>query len=698
MPNDTLADKIAAQMGMTVPSLEPGDEEPGSEVALRPDPTRSPDISGIPVNPYEELSAKRYGSAEETDPRDRSTFEKAVETGAFLVGPKVFGGPAKRALGGLANKIGPGTKEALPTVARLFGAGMGQMTGRQFTMSPEDNRTLESGLAFAEGVLAEEIGILGGKHILEPIGKRAVSWARGKPFVGRIVEPFSGKLIEGADEALEQLAPYGVGPTPGQISKSRLIDAVEQVVESSEAGAPRLLAKRSAAEARATQNILEFGERFGQTRSKKEVGELAASVLRNEKEAHRAFVRSEARNLDRLGRREITVDIGDVLDEAKAGKKAAERLGNKGTRLRDMYDYILLSRKESVQPGIGAAKGARSRAMERTTRSNRVSFEEAQEIRSILLEAERAVDDPLPNRTAALAGRMAGRVDEKMELAAKLSGRSDFLQAFRDFNSLVKKGYTAFNNPVMKGILGHTEPEVVYSTIIKGNDVPASRIGNVRHIIEKGVSEGRVDPNTWETIQGRWIRDQLDSAADSVVTGKYSGEKLLGNLKTTGQERLDEIFPIDRGKAFKSFARTLYITQKTASDEGRQQFGGVAMRLVQAGAIIGFPSAVIGDLVAGGGLGVTSATAGASFGFVMVGPMGLARILADDTARRLLTKGMTSGPTTTASRVISQKLIQRLDEILPIGSAYVVDPNENQTSDSGGSIPSILDLMSKGAK
>jgi hypothetical protein len=439
--------------------------------------------------------------------------------------------------------------------------------------------------------------------------------------------------------------------------------------------------------------IRHFAKKFGDMRSTNEVGDLVGSALRNEKEAHRALVRTEVGNLDRLGRNEVMVDISDILDAAKAGKRANKSRGNRGVGIERLYDFILLSEKGTVAPGIGAAKGARARQVERVGRSSRVTFKEAQEMRSLLLEAERATDDPLPKITEALAGDLAQKVHGKMELAAKLSGNNRLLQAWQGFNDLVSGGHTQFNNQVMRELMGHTEASRVYTEGIRGM-VPPERIRAIRGIIEKGVAGGRVDPIVWQDVQGRWMRDAIEGAV-SVETGSVRGKALLEHLKTVGPERMRALFPEDGGAGFRRFARTLYLTQKTATEkEAGGTFGGVAMRILQAGAVLTYPVAMWK------GEGETRAATTANLAFILLGPAALARALRNPKAISLITRGMTTGPVEGASRLGNQLQVH-LRDILPPGSAYVgevTDPNRPARSATPTDPPSIESLAPRGGQ
>jgi len=690
MAGKTLAEEWAEDMGIPAASIGPRKESPIG------DSLPTVDVSGNPVRPYAEASAE-YGNPEVAPRsglgltrRQRGLLETGAEMGASMTGAmygpraaEYLAGKGLRFFGGPAGRI----------IAGITGSGLGEAGIQQFMVQDDESRLAETSKAFARGALAEAFG-QGLRFSAEPVTSRAISLLKTRPRLGKAVDPFSGKLALGAEDAIEQLRPYEVSPSAGQLSTSGLVDNVENVAEASLLGGPIIRGWRAKAEGRAVQMLRNFADRFGRTRTTEEVGELMGSILRGEKEAHQAFVQAEVKNLDKLGRHEVTVDISDVLANAQAGLKAAERLGDEGRGLRRVYNYVLRPEKQSVVPGIGAPRGARARTVERYLRPKRVSFEEAQEIRSILLEIGRSSDDPLPPRAIAIANKFAGDVHGKMDLSAKLSGNSELYNAWVDFNDLVSGGHIKFGNQVMRQLMGHTEPSKIYENGIKGM-VPPERIRNIRGIIEKGVAEGRVDPVVWEDIQGRWLRDTL-AQAESVETGQLEGKALLEQIKKAGPERMKALFPEDGGSGFRKFARTLYLTQKSvASGEGGGNFGGVAMRLLQAGAVLTYPVALWK------GSGEERAAATANLAFVLLGPAALARVLRDPKAISLITQGMRTGPTTSSARIFSQLQVH-LRDILPPGSAYEgeIGNSEGKTSNpaSTGGVPGISDLATKGVQ
>lgn len=676
MPNETsdetIAERMAREMGLTVPQMRPagGADARSTSGAALP----RVDLEGKPINPYEP-SIERHGDPDAAA-KQRSRFETGVEIAGALGG----GGIARK----VATKLGQtGLKLA---ASQGFGAGLGEAGVRQFTADLEENesRSLDTAKAFARGALGETLGLAGNRYLLEPLGKGVVAGMNRVPGARRLVNPFRGKLEEGAEAAIKQLEPEGVRPTPGQLSTSKWVDSFENVVDASLFGSGRLQAARGKAEDVATKHIRAYVEEFVGKTSPEEAGMLLGSALDNTRDAHSAAVRASYRKLDRAIGGEVQVDLGRVLGITKAERKKTEMLGKSaGSGIRSMLDDILKTEKQSVAPGIGAAKGAKSQTVDKFMRGEKVSFEEAAAVRSMLLERGRSGTDVMPARTEALANRLAKLVDHQMSLAAKGTS-GEVYELWRGANALSSQGHTAFNNRVMKSMMNQVEPERVYEAAVSGASKP-SRIRHVRKIVEEGVAKGQADPLTWSSVQGQWV-DDIARKAMNEETQTMSGGKLLTSIKQMGPERLAELFPVDRGKNITQFARTLAMTQKSAS--ANESFA-VAMKLSQAGAVLSLPATLSSEKTR------TPAITGTTI--IILGPIALSRLLTNPSAARLLTTGMTSGPTKFTSRMAGQ-LLSHIDLLSPRGSAFMAkEPGAGGTPQpEQSSVPSITDI-SRGA-
>jgi hypothetical protein len=568
-------------------------------------------------------------------------------------------GKGLRAMNWLSKKGVPlAQKRFAPAVGRVLGAGTGEAAVRQATLDADENRLLETGESFARGALGEAVGIGAEKWVFKRLGGKVVAGARRLPGVRRLVDPFRGKLDLGAEDAIETLeAAGGVRPTAGQLSESKWVDRFENIIDASLTGQGRIQAYRGRVEEVATKVVNDHVARFRAGATAEDAGNLLQTALSNGAEAHRIAVGKAYQHLDSLmpgGQGQV--DLGPVLKYAQAKLKIGQRRGKGGTAYRGVFEDILLSKSDKAAQEIFPTE-----QMAGVGRRRYVSFHEAQEIRSQLLARERLATDPIPDITAGAAADMAGHVDAAMAKASKgISGEA--YEAWRAANSLVAVGKTGYNNRVIKSMVNAIEPEKVYNSLIATASTP-SRIRKVRRIVEEGIARGDTDSLTWEAVQGQWL-DQVIRESTDHKTLQLSGEQLLTKIhKGMGPARLAELFPVDRGKTFERFARTLYIAQEAASPDAPF---AVAIKLSQAGIIFG---GLTGAWLAEGE-GRRVALGGSAM--VLLGPVGLARVFTNPKAVRLMTTGMTHGPTTAASRTFGQ-LLSHIDNIVPTGAAYTAE-------------------------
>lgn len=416
--------------------------------------------------------------------------------------------------------------KAIKAAKQILGAGAGGAAG---SLAAEVRDPTEKPLETAKEVAKE--GVAG-----ETIGLGVV--AAGKKAIG----PFKDRLIEGAEEAYKLITERGGVITPGKLSKSRVLDTLEGVTESSLLGGGRITEVEEQTVDMARGLADDYFDSFISKSSREETDLLIQDAVKEGGEALKAIGGAFYRRVDAL--------TDTVLVDISKTKKLAQNL---------------LARSEK---GLGS-EDVRKIANNIAQKKNVISFDEAQIIRSDLLAVSRAKEKGLvAGKGEAFAKHLAKNVDDQMTTAAKGLDKEG-LEAWRTANEFWKTKSKMFNNRIIKNI-AVKEPERLFETSFKHNNPRTIR--NIKNVIG--------DERVWNNIKGQWIRDVTEKSSNEL--GELSGNKLMKLIKKWQDGgSLKEILNPEQAINLKKIARTLQIVEAPAAKE---KIGSVAIQLLQVGA------------------------------------------------------------------------------------------------------------------
>lgn len=548
------------------------------------------------------------------DPKvQRALLEVGVSIPAVFLAPQI--GIPKVALGTLQlGRTVMGAARGINLGSRATAAGAGMAAGSLIaeTIDPSKRPFKEAGDAFFVGA-ASEVGATAILTVAKKVGA-----------------PLVKKLEKGAEKAIKTAQQLGATVLPGQATRSRIVDLLQNIAEASLLGGGRLAAVKEKSEEILQNAVENFAKKFVTTRlavgAKEDIGDLMRLVIGESSDAFRAFTRAIAHRVDATS--------GGIRVDIRPQKEFAEKL------------------IEQAKAGIKSASMLRI-AKQVLDKDDFISFEVADILRSDLLAVGRLTTDLLPGRASGAAQKLAGILDGQIDKAGKILQREDAIQAWRMRNQAVREGKTTFNSRFMRSLMSKNADEIFGAVIKPGRP---TRIRAVREIIlgevraAKPAKLGEVtvkaklpgDRELWRTIQGQYIDDLLLKNADDL--GRISAESALKEMKRFGDPALKELFPGGGHETLRRYLRALAIVQRKPTQEGT---GRIFIQLTQAGAAL--------NLLMGGPFTGMSAT-------VLLGPPVLARMFTSPRIARLLTVGLKAPLGSKEAVRISAQLLGAMDK------------------------------------
>ena len=557
---------------------------------------------GRDLTPEEEQNVRQFTDILKTPEVQRALIEVGISIPAVLLSPQM--GIPKAGIAAAR------TARAVNLASRATGAGTGMAAGSLIaeTVDPSERPLKEAGDAFFVGAGSE----IGASGILK--------------IAGKVGAPLVRKLEAGAEKAIETAQQVGAAVLPGQATRSRIVDLLQNIAEASLLGGGRLAAVKEKSEQILQGAVERFAGKFTQVRTKEDIGDLMRLVIGESGDAFRAFTRAIAQRVDATSSG-IQVDL-------RPAKEFAQGL------------------IEQAQSGIKSASTLRI-ARNILDKDDFVSFEVGDILRSDLLAVGRQTTDLLPGKASGAAQKLAGILDGQIDDAGKILQREDAVQAWRIRNQAVREGKVTFNSRFMRALLNKNPDEIFQAVIKPGRP---TRIRQIREIILGDVKAAKpaklgevtikaklpADAELWRSIQGQWIDDVLRNSADDL--GRVSADSALRQMKRFGDDALKELFPGGAHETFRRYLRALAIVQKKPTQEGT---GRIFIQLTQAGAAL--------NLLMGGPLSGMSAA-------VLLGPPVLARLFTMPKIAKLLTIGLKAPPGTKEAVRVSALLFGALDK------------------------------------
>ena len=274
-------------------------------------------------------------------------------------------------------------------------------------------------------------------------------------------------------------------------------------------------------------------------------------------------------------------------------------------------------------------------------RTQNASFETAVDIRSGLLDIQRAAKSKLaPDpKAVGITSKLIKVLDNSMATAARnVSPKVE--QMWRRANWFHKAGKKRFHNKIISKLMRDIPDNPEGAAII---------FKNKKNILRAKKAVGK---DVFQEVKGTWISKLIRDAAQADPTvakgiGEPLGTRILRNFNNVGQEALDAAFTPLEQETVRDSARILAIVQaRTGGQAG-------ALKFVQGQALAGIVAAPLVEPAAGKQISRASSV-------LLIGPAVLGKLMLRPTFKKLLTEGFKAGIGTEQSIKITARLVRNV--------------------------------------
>lgn len=654
---------------------------------LRDNPPRAITPFDAPSQQTEEAAAQRQSERMAEPPASPSLGSIAAQSAGAMIGAAA--GPETLAAGaaGLAGKalIAGGTKllgsgrfvqaglqfldramvSGAQLGARAGGAGLGALaTGQVFHPYGETPEEAQQRRAedFTAGVVGEGLGAG------MTAGTRAAK-SKLMQLMGR-VNPGRRPLLEpGAVEAQARLAKFGGTMLPGQMTTSSGIDILQNIAQASITGSG-VVAKAEYEQGflPAMAAIDDAMPKVAQALTHKQAGELFTDVIERPLELQKTFVRAAYKNLDN---RTAAAGLGPQVNAGVVRNDFAQKFATR------------LNRGDPTAARILRTIGE----------DDMLTFTEASDVRSMLLDIYSSRDPAVAPGLKAYAGKVAHQLQDEIEAAGNRIGlqAKPLMVAMNQARKMRTMQADYFPEKLIGPLLEKAAPEDVATTLLQhGNP---SQIESVIRIINEPKYRKAIggDPKEYvEKLRGTWANSQRNASGEGLYGG-LDGARLGQSLDhSNGTWEALYKGSEDQLKTLRTSARALEMIQ---SRPGGVRSGTVVMQMLQ-GREVGQTLKGIPELLAVGASGSLMATAGVgaatapAAGLILAAPWLTAKILASKNFSRWLMKRALSQDTRLGSNmgsIMAQGISAFIEDKIPFtfldptGAVTTFDPQQGTT-------------------
>lgn len=359
---------------------------------------------------------------------------------------------------------------------------------------------------------------------------------------------------------------YVIRPTPAQQSANQSMEVLENILEGSFTGQGpmhdvkgRLLP--AAYNQYADQKLLSISNGL--------VGNIDIAQL--------GGIADDSINGAEIAWRKIYKRFYRPVDQAAKGQKV--NIVNMKSIARGLADKI-----QSKQVLKGVAEG--DKVIENILDlADEISFENAVENRSFLLELSRKLKKSGDNRLRSIVDRAVNSLDKSMEDTAKSIG-GDTYENWRRANHFYRYYKKKFDAKILDNIarrVAEGNEQKVVSTLFR--EKSPTRIQNVKNILlgrgGKNANQIMLDKHTWEELRWGWVQEQLNNPAVIDADGVIQGEAWKKSLDRMGDKALREMFTAQEISNLYDIAKLGRIIQRKPQGEG----GAILIKILQAGAV-----------------------------------------------------------------------------------------------------------------
>lgn len=561
----------------------------------------------------------RGGVVEEDEPISKVIFEEAPAIGGMMIGGAigaVVGGPPGAILG---STLGGAAGEA----GKILGQAAGVFPGKVPAGGVEATEQIAKQATF--GLFSE----VGGQGALKAATKIAAPFAKTFTKEGREAVEFLDEL----NRTMLKNDPFfdPILISPAKATESRFLDIAENAVEASMFGGQSIREMRILAEEAIDKQILKFTEQIVDVDRKPAIIELMKRASQNRLDLHRVFRQKAYDRVDLLNKFETKIVKKKIGQEASGtfdetgrpvmiDKFTDEVVFTKGgVDITDVKARIL---KESSSEGVDPANPLGSGPLVSMNESiqllpNKITFGAARKLKTQINQGAFKGTEIITESDKGVQKVLAVMVEGDMEKSSLKLSPSAF-KVYQKASRIAALGRERFNSMMMKAVLESTkETKTIYNMFVK--DGGAKTIREARNTVRR-------DPEIWPKVQGEFIADVLDKATDE--TGFIKGKVMTGLVKkfdTSGTGALQELFPKfvkgsrERIDFFKKVGRikdTIIRRQPDATGRLAFQFGQIAA-------------------ISGAARGVVRTESL----FILLAPLGLAKVFKSPRAVKFLTEG-----------------------------------------------------------
>lgn len=414
--------------------------------------------------------------------------------------------------------------------ARVAGAGIGMGLGR----------VVKKGIA---GLIEEKIPT--GDELARAGAESAMYGMGGEAVGGALIKaagPYAKRILPETREAITRFAKYRGRLSPAQATEARGMDILENIAEYSLVGSEPFRAFRVSQEQALSRWADDIAMQVGNHMTPEQIGQLTSDAI------------NKRSNIFNRAGKILFKRVDDLTKEAQVDTKIPTSIANQMLKV-------------AQRP---YAKSLRSKTGERILKDfanlpDKISFAEAQGLRSDLMSMSRQTTELIPGKIIGVSKNLTKAMDEAIQKSVPKGTQA--IKAFRDANRFWKTGKELFNSKLAKSLL-RNNPEAIGKGIFR-----PGAISNIKMV------KRMVDKETFNKLRGGYLQTIIQP---NPQTGVVEGGAILNRLARMGEPTLKEIFDPQHLKDIRAFGE---MAKRTQAPPG-QGTGRMLVQLTQGGAAL----------------------------------------------------------------------------------------------------------------
>jgi len=499
--------------------------------------------------------------------------------------PEVVGGLVGSIAGGVSGSIIP----VIGTVGTgMVLAGLGAAEGRYY-------KKLINNLIGGD---SELLGWNTAKDLLITFGFEAMGEGVGM-FLAKLLRPLAGKISPQTMKGIDNFIEHGGRMTPAQATDNWLARFMENVAEKG-AGSGGIIEGFKEGQRESIDNWTKhLASEYGPSLRPDWFGNMVQSSLNKKGSLFRAAAGPIFKRVDVLTEK-VIVSKGHIENTAQNLLKELKIYGpgNKELKLEKLF-------------AASGQKQTQGMLEEMLSLPETLTFSDAQKLRSAWHAVAQSPVTLVPDNVSRHAKLMVKAVDTAMvDMSKGLSKEAK--EAFRFANEFWKSGKDKFNDTFITSVLKQDPERVGKFALVDGGITNIRKLKNI-------VGQGSHD---WKKLQAGYVQNLFEKNEKGLLVA----DDIRSKMKSMGEPALREIFNGGRKvKDINKLVDTLEIIQKEGSGTGK-----MLIQLAQGGALSALVFAPLGS------------TARAGAGLIVLGPIGIAKLVTHPKGIKWLTEGLTT--------------------------------------------------------